>query len=304
MQIAKDSAGPDMAAKNLLILTRKAAANDDLRAAIKALKADHDLDVRIPWSQKQMRKDLGREIDRGCRRVVALGGDGTLNSVVNAIWKLKAGKEVELGLVPLGTANDFARGCGLPLRDRDAALLQALMGKTRPTDLGRVNGRHFINVASGGFGAMVTATTPRDMKSVLGGLAYTLHGLARLGDLRSQTCRIALDGGGARVVSLAFAAIGNGRFAGGGFDVAPEAELDDGVLDLSIVSHDWQGAPGFLMRELMDPTNPENEAVVYRTFEHLVLETDQDFHLNLDGEPMVDRRFEISVVAAALRVVR
>ncbi|MFD0981042.1 YegS/Rv2252/BmrU family lipid kinase [Tropicimonas aquimaris] len=304
MRIAEASAGPGMAAKNLLILTRNAAANEDLRAAIKALKTEHDLDVRIPWSRKQLRKDLGREIDRGCRRVVALGGDGTLNSVVNALQKLNAGEDVDLGLVPLGTANDFARGCGLPQRDRDAALLLALTGKARPTDLGCVNGCHFINVASGGFGAMVTATTPRDMKSVLGGLAYTLHGLSRLGDLHSQTCRIALDGGGTRALSLTFAAIGNGRFAGGGFDVAPEAEMDDGVLDLSVVSHDWQGAPGFLVRELMDPTNPENEAVVYRTFEHLLLETDQDFHLNLDGEPMVGRRFDISVVPAALRVVR
>lgn len=236
--------------------------------------------------------------------MVAVGGDGTLNAVVNAVQKIDAGRDVEIGLVPMGTANDFARSCGLPMDDRDAALIHALTAEARPTDLGRVNGRHFINVASGGFGAMVTATTPSDLKEALGGFAYTLHGFSRLSELRPQACRVALDGGGVRAVSLTFAAIGNGRYAGGGFDVAPEANMDDGVLDLSIVSHEWQGAPGFLVREFFDPTNPDNEAILYRTFETLVLETDNAFYLNLDGEPMVGRRFDISVLPAAVRVVR
>ncbi|WP_068118243.1 YegS/Rv2252/BmrU family lipid kinase [Tropicimonas marinistellae] len=293
-----------MTEKSLLILNRKSGARADLRRLVKSFQKEHDLDVRIPWSKKQMRRDIERAVENGCRRIIAGGGDGTVNAVVNALLRLDMGGAVSLGLLPLGTANDFARSCFLPADDLTAAMTYALTAPSQPTDAGRVNEVWFANVASGGFGAMVTATTPTDMKARLGGLAYTLHGLSRLSDFEAQSCRLTMDGGAAREIPLAFMAIGNGRFAGGGFGVTPEAMLDDGALDLAVISHDWQGAPGFLLRELIEPGSAEAEALVYRTFEHGVIETERDFHLNLDGEPMVAQRFDISVLPSALNVVR
>jgi lipid kinase YegS len=293
-----------MSDRTLLIVNRKSAMNAELRDAVKAMQKEHDLDVRIPWSRKQMRRDIERAASGGCTRIIAAGGDGTVNSVVSAILRLEIGNDVAFGLVPLGTANDFAKVCGLPEEDLSGALRKALTGEARPTDAGRVNKQHFVNVVSGGFGAEVTATTPDDMKERLGGFAYTLHGLSQLGGFEPQICRFSLDGGAMREVPLVIMAVGNGRFAGGGFNVTPEAELDDGALDLSIVSDEWQGAPGFLLRELFGADGEEKEASIYRTFENGVMETDEDFHLNLDGEPMVGRRFEISVLPRALRVVR
>ncbi|SFD09015.1 YegS/Rv2252/BmrU family lipid kinase [Tropicimonas isoalkanivorans] len=293
-----------MSDRTLLIVNRKSAINDELRDAVKAMQKEHDLDVRIPWSRKQMRHDIDRAASGGCTRVIAAGGDGTINSVVSAVLRLGIGTDVAVGLIPLGTANDFAKVCGVPEEDVSGALLKALTGEARPTDAGRVNKKYFVNVASGGFGAKVTATTPDDMKARLGGFAYTLHGLSQLGGFEPQICRFTMDGGAMREVPLVVMAVGNGRFAGGGFKVTPEAELDDGALDLSIVSDEWQGAPGFLLRELFRREGEEKEAAIYRTFEHGVMETDEDFYLNLDGEPMVGRRFEISVLPKALRVVR
>lgn len=288
----------------LLILNRKSAARPDVRAAIKARAKAHGVEVRVPWSGKQMRKDMKRAVSKGCRRIIAGGGDGTLNAVANAIQRLGIADRVALGILPLGTANDLARGCGITADDLPAALDKALTGVAVPTDLGVVNGRHFINVASGGFGAMITATTPKNMKRSLGGLAYSLYGMSQLSEMRPQLCRFSLDGGAEREIAVSFMAIGNSRYAGGGFDVAPEAELDDGVLDLAIVGHNRQGAPGFLVRELLDPTNRDNEVLVYRTFQTCVLECDAPFHLNLDGEPLEAERFEIEVLPGALRLVR
>lgn len=293
-----------MPTDTLLILNRKSAARPDVRAAVKARAKTHRLEVRVPWSGKQMREDMKRAVSKGFRRIIAGGGDGTLNAVANAFQRLGIADKVAMGILPLGTANDLARGCGIAADDLPGALDFALTGAAVPTDLGVVNGRHFINVASGGFGAMITATTPKQMKRSLGGLAYSLYGLSQLGEMRPQHCRFSLDGGAAREIAVSFMAIGNSRFAGGGFDVAPEAEVDDGVLDLAIISHNWQGAPGFLVRELLDPTNRDNEVLVYRTFQTCVMECDAPFHLNLDGEPLEAERFEIKVLPGALLLVR
>ena len=109
-------------------------------------------------------------------RFVAGGGDGTLNSVVNALMKKKRARKVSLGVMPLGTANDFARGAGLPLDDLAAALYLAATGKATSVDVGQANENYFINVASGGFGAEVTATTPQDMKKSTWGRCLFLGG--------------------------------------------------------------------------------------------------------------------------------
>lgn len=293
-----------MAANSLLIVNRKSAARPDLRAAVKAAQKEHSLDVRVPWSNKQLRKDILRAVRKGTRRVIAGGGDGTINNVAAALLRLDLAGEVEFGFVPLGTANDFARGCGDLGDDLAASLTRALTGDALPTDLGEINGQPFVNVASGGFGAMVTATTPREMKAQLGGLAYTLHGLSRLGDMRPHTCRFTLDGTEEIDASISFMAVGNSRYAGGAFDVAPEAVLDDGLLDLAFLSQDWERSPGFIVREILDPTNPENQTLVYRRFSTCRMEADRPFHLNLDGEPVEAEAFDIRVLPAAIRMVR
>lgn len=293
-----------MSHHSLLILNRKSGSNPETRKVVKAVESEADLEVRIPWSKKQMRKDIERAVERGCRRIIAGGGDGTINTVVNVVLKADLAGEVSFGVMPLGTANDLARSFGDTADDIAASLRRAVAGAALATDVGRVNGTHFVNVASGGFGAMITATTPSEMKQQLGGLAYSLHGLSRLSELRPQRCRVALDGGAAFDIELRLLAVGNSRFAGGGFDVTPEARMDDGVLDLAAICLGRSRHPGLLVRELMNPTSPENEVLVYRTFQQCVLDMEEPFHMNLDGEPTQADRFEIEVLPAAIRMVR
>ena len=107
--------------------------------------------------------------------VVAGGGDGTLNEVLHGLMELSYAARPPLGIVPLGTANDFAAGCGIP-SDPAKALALCMKGEPIAIDVGKANEHWFINAASSGFGAEITATTSPELKRLLGAAAYTMMG--------------------------------------------------------------------------------------------------------------------------------
>lgn len=289
-----------MTADALFILNRKSAARGDVRDAVEAVQKDHRIKVVIPWDGAAMREDIARALDEGRTRIIAGGGDGTLNMVANAV--LATGTPaVSMGLVPLGTANDFARSFGDFGANLTTSLRRAAGGEARPIDVGRVNGRHFVNVASGGFGAMITATTPKDVKKRLGGLAYSLSGLARLSELKATPAKISIDGAAPDEVALLALILANSRYAGGGYDVAPEADLSDGQLDLAAITREGVKPGADRMSRLLDPSDTTGGLVDRSLLRSAVIETSDPFHLNLDGEPMVESRFEIDVLPGALR---
>jgi YegS/Rv2252/BmrU family lipid kinase len=217
--------------------------------------------------------------------------------------KKKRARKVSLGVMPLGTANDFARGAGLPLDDLAAALYLATTGKATSVDVGQANENYFINVASGGFGAEVTAITPQDMKKALGGAAYSLVGLVRALQLEPYTGKIVLPDGTSKEGSMVIMAVGNNRFAGGAFEVAPKADLTDGLLDLAVLASADASDLKDIAAELADPFNENNKFLMYRQLESFVIESDRPLHMNLDGEPLVERRFEFKTHPHALSVV-
>lgn len=292
-----------MAKRTLLVLNRKSAARPDLRSAVRPLEKELGIRVCIPWSGKDLRKTLREAVSDGVTRVIAGGGDGTLNSVADAVLKLKSRSPVSLGLVPLGTANDFARSYGDKGLDLATSVRVAASEDAQPIDVGYINGSPFVNVASGGFGAMITATTPKEMKKRLGGLAYTLFGLARLSDAKSVPAKISIDEKDPYDVSISAIAIANSRYAGGGFDVAPEANISDGLLDLSVLSTERLMPENLPFGRLPDFSDPEEGVVQRSRLRSMVLETSQPFHMNLDGEPMIDQRFEVSIKPKALNFV-
>ena len=157
--------------------------------------------------------------------VVAVGGDGTVNEVLHGLMTLPTEARPALAVIPLGTANDFARGCGIPL-DPSQALALCVAGDPVAADVGRANNRWFINAASIGFGAVVTATTPPELKRLLGGAAYTLMAAILATNFRPYEGRLLLPDQeltGPDVVAI----VGNGR--------QTRALLDDGLLDLLVV---------------------------------------------------------------------
>jgi lipid kinase YegS len=230
--------------------------------------------------------------------VVAAGGDGTVNEVAAGVLKAGEGAAIAIGVIPLGTANDFATGAGVP-RDPGKALTLATTATPRPIDVGLINDRPFINVASAGIGAEITSQTPSGMKKVLGGAAYSLVGLLKAFTMTTHVGKI-ITPDGTYIGQMVLMAIGNGRLAGGGFRVAPRALLDDGLVDLVIVPDVTLPETGSLVSEMIRLETEEPERVVYRQLASFEIEANRDMQMNLDGEPMHDRNFKVTVLPRRL----
>src|SRR5207244_8884946 len=157
-----------------LILNGKAAGNDALQTAIARQRAiGHTIEVRVTLEKGDARRFVAEagEVDL----LIAAGGDGTLNEVVHGLMDLSEVARPVLGVVPLGTANDFATGSGIP-HDHEQALALCMEGKEVPGDVGKANEQWFLNAASIGFGSEITATTPPELTRVLGPATYAVMG--------------------------------------------------------------------------------------------------------------------------------
>ena len=290
--------------KAVLLLHKKSCNLPEVKQAVRDVQdRGVDLQVVIPWRGRDQKAFIKDAIRSGATRFIAGGGDGTVNGVVNNLMKKDRASKVSLGVMPLGTANDFARGAGLPLDNLTAALHLAATGEATPIDVGQANDSYFINVASGGFGAEVTATTPQDLKKALGGSAYTLMGLVRVLKLEPYTGRVTLPDGTVTEWQMIVMAVGNNRYAGGAFEVAPKADPTDGLLDIAALAPARAADLKQISAELADPFNPENRLLFYRQLKSFVIESDRPLHMNLDGEPMTDTRFAFKTHPRALSVV-
>jgi lipid kinase YegS len=276
-----------------------------VKEAVKQVRSQGiKLRVRIPWNKKDKPRVVKEALDAGATRIVAGGGDGTINAVANAlVGKGKKAPRADLGVLPLGTANDFANGLALPVNDLGRCLEIACTGKPKKIDVGQANGHNFINVTSGGFGAEITATTSVEMKKKLGGGAYTIMGIIKAFDLEPYECRLLIPGEEPVEGAMLFMAVGNSRLAGGGFEVAPRAVLDDGLLDLTAVLHGSGVDLARLAKEIETPDAPGNRILFYRQLSEFTIESDRDLHFNLDGEPRLTRSMRFSVLPQHLGVV-
>ena len=276
----------------LLILNGKGAGNEELRVAVGAQRKEGvELTVRVTWEYGDAARYVAEAVALGCDTVIAGGGDGTINEIAGALAQLEEPRPV-LGIVPLGTANDFATACNIPLAPEQALLL-AIKGRAEAIDLARVNDKHyFINMATGGFGTRITTETPEKLKAALGGVSYFIHGLLRLDTLKADRCEIKGPDfsweGDALVIG-----IGNGRQAGGGQQICPEALINDGLLQLRLLTSE-ELLPSFL-RSLIN--NEENKNIVSAHLPWLEITAPHDKTINLDGEPLTGKQFRIEVLA-------
>ncbi|MTD26434.1 lipid kinase YegS [Erwinia sorbitola] len=280
----------------LAILNGKKAGNEALREAIATLRKEgFPLEVRVTWEYGDGERYVREAAALQAKTVIAAGGDGTINEVATALARLSPEHRPVLGLVPLGTANDFATSAGIPM-EMENALRLAILGKAFPIDLARVNDdRYFINMATGGFGTRITVETPEKLKSALGGVSYFIHGLMRMDTLKADSCT--LEGpdfhwqGDALVIG-----IGNGRQAGGGQRLCPTALINDGKLELSIATS--QELLSTLVHKLT--SNEENPSLITASLSWLTIRAPNEMTFNLDGEPLSGTEFRIEVMPDAL----
>ncbi|MBX3184638.1 MAG: lipid kinase YegS [Polyangiaceae bacterium] len=293
-----------------LILNGKSAGNELVREAVKALRdRGVELSVRVTWEAGDVDRYVAEAVLAKVDTIVAAGGDGTLSEVANALAQQELGADElpSLGLIPLGTANDFATATQIPTEPL-AAL--ELIATQRPCliDLIRVQTRDsirwFANLASGGFGTQVTVETPEGMKRLLGGLAYLLTGLAKIGSGNVELTPVTLSGpdfswqGGCLALG-----IGNGCQAGGGQVLCPDARLDDGLIDLTVIPELEESAlsvTGVAMKE--GRTAALDQIAVRTKLPWLELRSPKPMTLNLDGEPVESDTFRIECWPGRARI--
>jgi len=215
---------------------------------------------------------------RGVDVVAAVGGDGTVNEVVNGL----DGYDAPLGIIPLGTANDFARQVGIPA-DADHAMDVILQRKPTRLDTASLNGRRFLNVSTGGVGAEATAETPAEAKESLGAVAYAISGMRKLADFRAQWARFTGDGFHFEGEFLLFAA-GLTRSTGAGTMLTPMASPTDGLLDLCVVERMSRSEFARMAPRMRRGEHVGQPGVHYVQLESVTIEAREAMAVNVDGE--------------------
>jgi diacylglycerol kinase (ATP) len=171
-------------------------------------------------------KELGKDVDL----IVIGGGDGTISKALPELLKLKK----PFAVLPLGTANDFARTIGLPADPLQAAEV-AVNGRAHQIDVGLVNGLPYLNVASVGVASMVAKAQSKELKRKWRVFAYVIGLFRSLQNLQPFFINLDIDGTPAWSGPVYQVSIGNGRFHGGGLTVAEDAAIDDGKFDLYLI---------------------------------------------------------------------
>lgn len=286
----------------LVILNGRAAGDEALRAALEARQASgtrFDVPTLAQGGDgRRVVAGLGTELPD---LIIACGGDGTLNEVVNGLYDAGRLEEVPVALMPYGTGNDFATGCGIVADTPEVMLDRALNAAESRVDVGRANDRCFINAVSGGAGAEATAETPDWLKDGLGKLAYFITGAIKAGNLEGKEATFKAEGfeWSGKIVGFVVA---NGSHVGGNVCVAPEARLDNGLLHLTIFpERPFTELTAIAAHYLMPSREGKPEHVVTATAAAFTLEVAESLHMNLDGEPLEAQAMQFGILPSALR---
>jgi diacylglycerol kinase (ATP) len=280
-------AGADSHARDRRVaLVQQEAARRGLTAAIHVTeRAGHAL-------------DLAKEsAAAGAAIVIAWGGDGTLNEAGAGLL----GSDTALGVVPAGSGNGFAGALGVP-REPRAALAVALDGRTRTIDVGTMAGRPFLNIAGVGFDARVAKHFNRRSAGSRGPWPYIAIGAREGWRYAAVDYQLQLDGDPhpIRALLIAFA---NGREYGMGARIAPRAELDDGLLDVTIVEERPVLARFWHARHLALGTVHLAPRVVMRRIRRASVKAAGAIEFHVDGEPdRAEGWIEVGILPGALKV--
>ena len=294
----------------LLILNGKSAGDEDLREAVATMRdRGITLDVRVTWEAGDANRYVSDAIADGVHTLIAAGGDGTLSEVATALADRDepADELPILGLVPLGTANDFANAAQIPLEPLPALEMIAAAEASASVDLLKLivddGGIHWCaNLASGGFGTQVTVETDEGLKKMLGVLAYLITGISKLGRIEPLQARLRGPEFQWQGDFIALG-IGNGRQAGGGQVLCPEAFVNDGLLDLTVVPELSGEVAGTVGTLVTDGKAAALERVATRAqLPWVEIDGPEPLTLNLDGEPVASRHFRIECVPGRLRM--
>jgi diacylglycerol kinase (ATP) len=290
-------------AGTVVILNPKAGSVENLAALVRRIRHLPDVEVRVTARKSDAVRFAKTALRNGCEMIVAAGGDGTLNEVVHGIGATNS--HVRLGLIPLGTGNDFARTLGLPT-DVDEALAVLAAGHTRAIDLVRVTSdkvRYFVNVSAGGFSGLVNEKLTPAMKKTWGPLAYLRSAVAALPQLRAYRTKVSFDRKKPLTLSLYNVVIANGRYVAGGRLIAPKASIDDGLLDIILIKERSAAELALLAAKVALGHHLSSGAIVFRRAAKVTVNSRPGMWFNVDGELVGNEPATFEVLPRALQFV-
>jgi len=275
-------------------------------------KAGINYEVRFTEAKEHAIQITKDAIGDGFRKIVTIGGDGTLHEVVNGILASAqvSSQDISIGLVPVGTGNDWGKMFGIPL-NYEKAISILREGRQMPHDIGRVSffdgkterSRYFINIAGLGFESVVVRRTNAQKDLGRGGkLIYFYNLLISLLSYRNTPAEITVDGK-RKTASVFSVNVGNGRYCGGGMRQTPDAVPDDGLLDVTVIN-------GIGKLEII-----RNLSILYngRILDHpkidgykcknLKVTSDQILWVEADGESLGHTPAEFSIIPAAVNII-
>jgi diacylglycerol kinase (ATP) len=232
----------------------------------------------------------------GYEKIVAAGGDGTVNEIVNGI----AGHNVSLGLLPIGTMNVFATELGLPLNDLAGCWKIIEQNRTHRVDLPRANGQHFVQLAGVGLDAQAVKETSGAFKRSFGPLSYLISAV-QVASRTPPVLRIESDD--AATDEGSFVLVGNGRLYGGRFPFFKQAVMDDGLLDVIVFKRlNYLDIIRYLQDVVFTPQISSPEVEYFKT-KHLRVTSDETVPVEIDGELVGNCPVEFKIRAGGLRVL-
>ncbi len=241
-----------------------------------------------------------RAAREGFDPVVAVGGDGTVNEVINGLMTLE--KRPRLGILPFGTGNDLARTLAL-LEDPDEALETLFAGREVPLDVFTVEQggdvRYGVNAAAGGFSGTVGEVLTQEFKKQWGPLAYLLGAVKALPDLEAYETYLTLDDEEMRVSAYNLF-VANGRTVAGGKSVAPSAFLDDGLLDVVVIRAGSAVEMAALASRFAAGQHMGSRLIDHYRVQSVSIRSTPGLHFNVDGELLGEEPITFRVVPHAL----
>ena len=251
-------------------------------------------------STEQSLEDAFLDIDSSYHHILGAGGDGTINQIINIMKKKNL--DIPLAILPVGTANDFAKYIGMPA-DIGSACDKILAGKIQEIDLGKANDKYFINVFSFGLFTDVSHKTPTHLKNTIGKLAYYLNGIKELPSFKKLDIKVTSDEFFYEGNALIFFTF-NGRTAGN-INISYKSEINDGLLDVIIVKGEnirstLSSLLAFLKLEHLEKPK---DIIHFTTSDFTVEYSDSSLESDIDGEVGPTSPIHISCIENGLKII-
>lgn len=300
-----------------MVIVNPASANGSTRKDWPAIAAKmKHFGIEFDWKMTAGPGDATRlateAIHEGYRAIIAVGGDGTLNEVVNGLVDddRPICPEVVIGVISRGTGCDFIKAMGIP-KDVDRAVECLAGGVPRIIDLGKVrfashNGgtavRYYANIADVGLGGETVDRVNKTSKA-MGGFASFLWGtMVSLLRYRNRPARVTIDDGEAFSTSVTVLAIANGRYFGGGMKISPLSDPSDGLLDVVLCHHFSKLEVILNLNRLYKGTHLSHRKVEHHRASRVIVSSNSRVLLDVDGEQPGTVEAEFGIVPSALKV--